>query len=218
MSSNLHPMIPIKIQCECGQKYAFDVEPVGGRLPTAVACPICGTDGTEMANAFIARYADRPEIALRSGTTTLRVALPTESAPAAATVAARRPLLPGQIDPEQAVVEARAKISWGDAPQEVVKFLMLQGFKYQEANELIEEMFAERVATIRGNGIKKMVIGAFLMCVPVAAWFGFQAIGYLSIKLFAITVMAGLYGLWNVLKGFFMLISPKSEAGDVAEQ
>jgi hypothetical protein len=31
-------MVPIKIQCGCGQKYAFDVEPVGGRMassPTA---------------------------------------------------------------------------------------------------------------------------------------------------------------------------------------
>jgi hypothetical protein len=46
-------MIPIKIQCECGQKYAFDVEPVGGRMASTVACPVCGVDGTTAANEMI---------------------------------------------------------------------------------------------------------------------------------------------------------------------
>ena len=47
-------MIPVKIQCGCGQRYAFDTEPVCGRLPGRVACPICGTDGTRVANEVIA--------------------------------------------------------------------------------------------------------------------------------------------------------------------
>jgi len=40
----------LKIVCECGQKYAFDVEPVGGRMPVAVNCPACQADGTATAN------------------------------------------------------------------------------------------------------------------------------------------------------------------------
>jgi hypothetical protein len=47
-------MIPVKIQCGCGQRYAFDIEPVGGRMTSTVACPICGTDGTSAANEAIA--------------------------------------------------------------------------------------------------------------------------------------------------------------------
>ena len=50
-------MIPIKIQCGCGQKYGFDVEPVQGRLPSPVACPSCGADGTTAANEIIAQSA-----------------------------------------------------------------------------------------------------------------------------------------------------------------
>jgi hypothetical protein len=46
-------MIPIKIRCGCGQKYAFDVEPVGGLMTHAVLCPVCGVDGTAMANELI---------------------------------------------------------------------------------------------------------------------------------------------------------------------
>jgi UDP-N-acetylmuramyl pentapeptide phosphotransferase/UDP-N-acetylglucosamine-1-phosphate transferase len=47
-------MIPVKIQCGCGQRYAFDVEPVCGRMIARVACPVCGLDGTRIANEIIA--------------------------------------------------------------------------------------------------------------------------------------------------------------------
>jgi hypothetical protein len=46
-------MLEIKIQCDCGQKFKFDVEPVNGRMPFAVNCPACGLDGTPKANAII---------------------------------------------------------------------------------------------------------------------------------------------------------------------
>lgn len=48
-------MIPVKIECACGQRFAFDVEPVNGRMPTSVVCPACGVDGTNSANAIIAQ-------------------------------------------------------------------------------------------------------------------------------------------------------------------
>lgn len=47
-------MIPVKIQCGCGQRYAFDIEPVFGRMPASVVCPVCGSDGTSAANEVIA--------------------------------------------------------------------------------------------------------------------------------------------------------------------
>jgi hypothetical protein len=48
-------MIPVKITCVCGQKYAFDVEPSGGRMPVQVFCPSCGREGTADAEQFITR-------------------------------------------------------------------------------------------------------------------------------------------------------------------
>ncbi len=47
--------MPIKVLCNCGQKYAFDIEPVNGRMPSPVACPACGADGTAAANEIIAQ-------------------------------------------------------------------------------------------------------------------------------------------------------------------
>jgi hypothetical protein len=48
-------MIPVKIYCACGQKYAFEVQPTDSRMPVAVACPVCGRDGTGEANQYLAR-------------------------------------------------------------------------------------------------------------------------------------------------------------------
>ena len=52
--SEIEFMIPIRIECECGQPYAFEIEPVNGRMPVPVACPTCGRDGTLAANEAIA--------------------------------------------------------------------------------------------------------------------------------------------------------------------
>jgi hypothetical protein len=48
-------MVAIKIICGCGQKYAFNVQPLDGRMPVPVQCPVCGMDGTAAANEAIAR-------------------------------------------------------------------------------------------------------------------------------------------------------------------
>lgn len=51
----------IKLTCTCGTKYAFEVEPYRGGMPTRIACPNCGADGTHAANEYIAH-------ALQAGT------------------------------------------------------------------------------------------------------------------------------------------------------
>jgi uncharacterized protein YxjI len=45
----------IKVQCGCGTKYKFDVEPVNGRMPAPVSCPSCGANGTTDANQQMAQ-------------------------------------------------------------------------------------------------------------------------------------------------------------------
>src|SRR5581483_6824370 len=51
----------IKIQCECGARYKFDIEPVHGRMPMPVKCPECGADGTVQANQQIRQTLGIPE-------------------------------------------------------------------------------------------------------------------------------------------------------------
>ena len=194
-------MISIKIQCGCGQRYAFDVEPANGLMPYAVACPVCGADGTAAANASIAQ------------------SLPPQPMAAAPPATARRSATPSrQIDYVQIGHETRARIMWGDSQEEATKFAMLQGLSAVEAKALVGPMFAERAATIRRNGIGKIIGGSLLVCVPIASYLFFLNLGIIPLKIFAVTVMVGLYGAYMIVQGTFMTIAPKLEPGDVAEQ
>lgn len=56
-------MPELKVQCDCGQKYKFDVEPVNGRMPFTINCPVCGVDGTQKANALLQQMAPGPAAA-----------------------------------------------------------------------------------------------------------------------------------------------------------
>lgn len=67
-------MIPVKIQCDCGQKYAFEAEPVNGRMASTVICPSCGTDGTAAANEIIARTLPAQPATLPASTSGMRLA------------------------------------------------------------------------------------------------------------------------------------------------
>jgi hypothetical protein len=53
----LRNRMELKVACECGQKYKFDVEPVEGRMPFAVSCPVCGVDGTLSANQLLTQQS-----------------------------------------------------------------------------------------------------------------------------------------------------------------
>ena len=125
---------------------------------------------------------------------------------------------PYQVDRDQAEIEARAKISWGDPPLEVVKYLMMQGFSYEEAAPLVDSMFKERAATIRRTGIVRVIMGLALMSVPVLTLIAFARMEASSMTLLALSIMAGVAGLWMALNGLFKILAPRSESGDVADK
>lgn len=94
----------LKVACDCGQKYKFDVEPVEGRMPFAVNCPVCGVDGTSSANQLLEQHfaavpaaptpVAQPALATAGG---LRINRPAPAAappPLFASTAAAAPPLP----------------------------------------------------------------------------------------------------------------------------
>ncbi|HSY20396.1 MAG TPA: hypothetical protein VK815_18775 [Candidatus Acidoferrales bacterium] len=254
-------MIAVKIECDCGQHYAFDVEPVNGRMGTTVACPCCGADGTPAADHVIAQKLGPPPPVEpiihipppkpKPAPETIIPIPPPQPHAAPPTIAPAAPPPPpiapvgmglkinksaeaapatephkiavsdrelGIVSREQAQAEARAKVSWGDAEDEVIKYLMVQRFTAQEAKDMVGEMFKERLVTVRKTGVRKIITGSGLMCVPVIGYLCFAHIGIIPIKLMGILIMVGLYGAWQVLNGIIALIAPKMESGDVAEQ
>lgn len=214
--------IPIKIECGCGQHYAFDVEADGDLQPNAVACPACGADGTAATNAVIAqRLASQPTAA--DGPTIrprIRIAGPPASNQAAAPVArpgAGAPSIAQDNSRNQAEIEAKAKILWGDSPEEVIKFLMIRGFSCQEASDKVHVLFKERLATIRANGIVKILTGIFVAVGAATSFLFLVKIGFLSIWLLASAGIACVSGLWMIFIGIFKVLAPKSERGDASD-
>ena len=208
-------------------------------MPHTVTCPACGKDGTAAANEIIAQkmQAGASALVTASGAPApaVRVVLkpipaPTAAAPVAAAApvsvpvakppSSARPakLQPGQLERPSAENEARAQIFWGEPPEEVVKFLMRNNIPVAEAKELAEGFFAERAAALRSSGISKIFTGIGMIVLPIAAWFTFMAIGVIYLKIFALTVIVGLWGAGRVIRGVMMVTSPKSETGDVSEQ
>lgn len=255
-------MMPIKIECECGQHYAFDVDPVNGRMPAPVACPACGNDGTGAANERIAQHfqinpspiirlvelppqrdsgaelmgtqpsnsdpvpsssvvitAAAPSDPAAVASPTMRLAVASNSAPRMprATAPGRSDPRLGLVDRTQAEHEARAKALWGDTKEQIISYLMVQSFSVPEATELATKLFKERARAVRSNGLRKIVIGVGLMCVPVVALLVFLSIGVIPLKLFAVTIMVGLWGLWLFVNGILIAAAPGSERGDATK-
>jgi hypothetical protein len=121
-------MVPVKIQCDCGQSYAFDVEPANGRMPSPVACPGCGADGTAAANEFISQQLASYSPAAVPNPQPRRLA----TAPPETVESSRR----GQVDLDKVEQQARAKIMWGESMEQVVAYLTVQGLGRSQAMEI----------------------------------------------------------------------------------
>jgi hypothetical protein len=209
-------MISVKIECACGQHYAFDVEPVNGRMPAPVACPACGADGSPAANAFIAQQLAAPVAIPPPPTASIRRPALVPAAPPS-----RRGSVvpvPAQPDRTQVMFEARAKISWGDPPQEVLKYLMINGIPYEEANDFVNDLFNQRAAAIRSRGVVYAFSGALLMCVPIGFWLLCLRSGVSAPRFLIVSIAIGLFGLAILVKGLCLIFVPKSTSGDVSDQ
>ena len=228
-------MIPIKIQCGCGQRYAFDAEPVNGRLAAPVSCPACGVDGTAEADKIIAQSqpeepvyilpAPPPPSPSPAPRMRLHVTVAATPAPPVLSPASHLPSSAphasqlGLVDRDQAVIEARAKVSWGDSQEAVLKYLMIQGFKHEEAAELIAGLFKARALAVRGIGVKKILTGIGLMFVPVAGLIFFHVeFHVIPVKIMALLLAVGVWGFFRAINGAIMVAVPKMQSGDVAEQ
>ena len=210
--------IPVKIQCGCGQRYAFDVEAAGELRPNSVACPVCGADGTPAANAVIAQAlaAAVPPVANPSQSSGIRLAASASSTSARATSRVASQMM--QMDPEKARAEARAKMIWGDSPEAVTGYLRMQGFSREDAETLVRDLVKERKSAVRGIGMRKILTGIGLICVPIITLIIFLIMGVILIKIMAMAVVVGLWGCWQALNGTIMILAPKSQPGDLADQ
>ncbi len=126
----------VKIQCVCGTKFAFDVEPVNGRMPVNVNCPGCNNSALELANAEIQRQlassaavavampaptptpVPAPAPADSSPSGAVRIAIPSRPAPAAPATPAPVAVATVSVSPAPAPVRVPSAPSAPKPPQQ----------------------------------------------------------------------------------------------------
>ena len=118
--------------------------------------------------------------------------------------------------PEPLVIDARAKIIWGESPEKVLAFLQSKSVGDKDAFELIEELMKERADSIRDDGVKKAWVGVLFVLAPIVYYFVSMFIGYWSMKFFAALIVLGAVGLAKITSGLSMVLRPRAVTGDLA--
>jgi hypothetical protein len=122
---------------------------------------------------------------------------------------------------EKVETTARARVFWGDTPDDVIKELTDNGLVQDEAKGLVEEFVRERAHTIRSMGSKKIFIGLALVALPLLPWIALTVMlhRFFMPPLMVLCVPGSVfvYGAYSLFKGIFMYFLPYNETGDVAE-
>lgn len=121
---------------------------------------------------------------------------------------------------EQARIEGRAKVIWGESPKQVIFFMRARGVSLEEAMQITEDALAERHAEIRAQAVKQIILGVCLQILPVGGYLVYAAIGGFSIiamLAFGIGFAGGIYGIYCFINGVWALIFPKEDEEEATE-
>lgn len=128
------------------------------------------------------------------------------------------------MNTDDLMVEARARIVWGDEPSSVRNFLISNGMSAMDADAKLRDLIRERNEEIRRLGVRDVLIGIALLG-SAGIFFSlfkfsqtphmmFRTRGYGAVGL---PVLMALYGLWRLITGLIRLIRPKSEHGSIPD-
>lgn len=201
----------LKVTCDCGQKYKFDVEPVNGQIPFTVNCPVCGMDGTPLANQLLGQQqfaapgpirvalpATEPAAQAGSGLKINRAAAEAAPPPLAAASVAAPPVALSPLRPLAAVKSAPKEFSLGLGTLgagigavlgalAVYGFFVWADFKFPWSGTGIG-LLAGFGARILARGTDS-TLGAIAAAITVAAVLGVFYLIYLQFGLFYISAI-----------------------------
>jgi hypothetical protein len=126
------------------------------------------------------------------------------------------------MNSDNLIVEARAKVIWGEEASSVCHFLTSRGMSAADAEAKIKEFIVERNEEIRKSGVRKSCLGAAIATgAGVLLYVAFKDSETFfiveraySIGLF---VALGLVGIWMLVKGLVYVVRPESEKRSITE-
>jgi hypothetical protein len=112
---------------------------------------------------------------------------------------------------DKIISEARARVIWGEPSLTVRDFLISNGVPAVVAEAKLEEFQFERSREFRKIGFRNVLIGGILTGTAGVTLYLAFAIANASagiIKALAVVLLAGIYGLWELVKGVVYLVRP----------
>ena len=112
------------------------------------------------------------------------------------------------------MADARARIIWGESPPSVRDFLVSNGVSVDAADSKVLEFELERNRELRRIGLRNVLIGGVLAAAASIAlylWFPVASASSGIVRALAVVLLAGLYGVWKLIKGIVYLPRPQSE-------
>jgi hypothetical protein len=127
---------------------------------------------------------------------------------------------------ESLVWDARAKITWGERPDDIHTALLAGGIDHRTADQIIDILLCERAGAMRARGLRDLVLGLGLAGVSLVIGLGailtmrdgFQGVRIPTKGLAVITALsflAFMYGLNLTWRGAERLIGGARAAGAV---
>jgi hypothetical protein len=118
--------------------------------------------------------------------------------------------------------DARARITWGDAPDDVKQWLLGSGVSEETANQIVATCMKERSRALRGKGLRDLLIGGCLMIVSAGVAFGFTlsggAVPFRGIAtLWAFSFIAFMFGVHLTWRGAGRLLVGGRSKGAVSD-
>jgi hypothetical protein len=121
---------------------------------------------------------------------------------------------------DKIIAEARARVIWGEPSLTVRDFLISNGVSVAVAEAKLKEFQSERTRELRRIGFRNVLIGSILTgAAGVTLYLSFAIANASSgiIKALAVVLLAGIYGLWKLVKGVVYLVRPQSEHGSIPD-
>ena len=121
------------------------------------------------------------------------------------------------MNTDDLIVEARARIIWGDEPSSVRYLLTSNGMSATDADAKLRDIILERNAEIRKLGVRDVLIGVALIGgAGIFFYLLFRSshmptVSVRAGKGYGALVLLAFYGLWRLINGIIRLVRPKSE-------
>ena len=120
-------------------------------------------------------------------------------------------------DFKSVVIEARARVIWGDRVSDVGEWMVEQGVDPQAVEEILAPCLRERAAEVRRIGVRDLMVGIPLVVLGVGAFVAVSRYHIRAGRLLGVPVLAVVYGVWRIVKGLDRVLGGAKSAGSIPD-